>query len=141
MKQDAFARDLGFADYETLLDASEVVAHKRGNDVQWYVTKLPDGVWAAWDDAELSLDRVEYAENKIGALSYVYDALATAGYDLGDAPVVDRYRVSAEKVGEHWLVKAYGYQYLSSYRCTDAEDAIREVLNGAGEYDVFCECE
>lgn len=139
MNHDAFARGLGFTDFNTLLDASEVVAHEK-DDTQWYITKIPDGVWVAWDDAELSPDRVEYTEHKIGALNHVYDGLVSAGYDLGDAPVAERYRVTAEQVGKHWSVRAYGHLYISSYRCSDAEEAVLEVLNGGGEHDPSCEC-
>lgn len=58
MTRDQFAQALGFSDFEVLVQESESVI-KEG-DVDWFVTQLPDGRWAAWDDAELSLDRVMY---------------------------------------------------------------------------------
>lgn len=130
-----FAQALGFEDYDTLLGASEVVAHEK-NDVQWYVTKLLDGRWAAWDDAELDIDRVEYAEHEIGAIDHIYDGLVAAGYDCTGEPVVEKYRVSARRSGDEWIVEAYGHRYYATG--TDEEDAIRQVLGGAGEHDPAC---
>src|SRR5690606_34580820 len=49
-----FAMALGFDDYEDLGRASESII--TDGDTDWYVTALPDGRWAAWDDSELSLD-------------------------------------------------------------------------------------
>ena len=72
---DEFAEALGFASYEDLLEESEVVI--REGDVYWYVTCLPNGRWAAWDDAEwLSLDRVEFFLTREAAVQYHLDAYA-----------------------------------------------------------------
>ena len=53
-----FAEALGFDSYESLMQASELVV--REGCIDWFITRLPDGRWAAWDDVELSLDRVKY---------------------------------------------------------------------------------
>lgn len=63
-----FAEALGFGTFEDLMEASEAVI--REGDIDWYVTKLPDGRWAAWDDAELSLDRVEYFDTREEAAEF-----------------------------------------------------------------------
>lgn len=53
-----FAEALGFDTFEDLIAASEFVV--REGDIDWIITELPDGRWAAWDDVEFALDRVEY---------------------------------------------------------------------------------
>jgi len=65
---DEFAEQLGFASYEQLVQASEVVVTE--GDVDWYVTPLADGRWAAWDDAEIALDRVAYFGTQDEAVEY-----------------------------------------------------------------------
>jgi len=67
-----FAKGLGFESYEDLMEASEAIITE--GDVDWYVTQLPDGRWAAWDDAELSLDRVEYFATREEAEAFHLDA-------------------------------------------------------------------
>lgn len=68
MRKEKFAEALGFVDYIELLDLSEVVYVE--GDVTWYVTPLSDGRWAAWDDAEIEIDRVSYYRDKDEALDY-----------------------------------------------------------------------
>src|SRR5690606_14061429 len=70
--RDEFAAAMGFADYEALIAASESVVQQ--GDVDWYVTALPEGRWAAWDDAELSLDRVAYFGTREEAAAFHLDA-------------------------------------------------------------------
>jgi len=69
---DEFAEQLGFASYEQLVQASEVVVTE--GDVDWYVTPLADGRWAAWDDAELAPDRVTYFATREEAVAFHLDA-------------------------------------------------------------------
>lgn len=69
MTEQDFAAALGFESYEDLIQASES-RHKQG-DIDWYITELPDGRWAAWDDAELALDRVYYAKTRGEAVTYL----------------------------------------------------------------------
>ena len=69
-----FAEALGFDSYEKLMQASESVV--REGDIDWFITLLPDGRWAAWDDAELSLDRVEYFATREEAQAFHLDAYA-----------------------------------------------------------------
>jgi len=71
---DEFAQSLGFASYEQLVQASEVVVTE--GDVDWYVTPLADGHWAAWDDAELAPDRVAYFDTHEEAVAFHLDAAA-----------------------------------------------------------------
>jgi len=75
--RDEFAAAMGFADYEALMAASESVVQQ--GDVDWYVTALPDGRWVAWDDAELSPDRVAYFATREAAVQYHLDAARSAG--------------------------------------------------------------
>jgi len=75
--RDEFAAAMGFADYEALMGASESVVQQ--GDVDWYVTALPDGRWAAWDDVELTMDRVEFFPTREAAVQYHLDAARSAG--------------------------------------------------------------
>jgi len=63
-----FAKALGFNTFEDLMAASESIV--REGDIDWFITALPDGRWAAWDDAELSLDRVEYFDTREEAAEF-----------------------------------------------------------------------
>ncbi len=74
LSPDEFAQKLGFKHYERLLNASETV-HEEG-DISWFVTILPDGQYAAWDEAELALDRVEYFDSWWEAEDYQVAAVA-----------------------------------------------------------------
>jgi len=67
--KEKFAKGLGFGSYSELCEKSEVVYEEPG-DVTWYVTELPDGRWAAWDDAEISLHRVMYFATRDEAVAY-----------------------------------------------------------------------
>ncbi|WP_148235630.1 hypothetical protein [Thermaerobacter marianensis] len=69
--RDEFARTLGYADWDALMAASEEVAVE--GDISWYVSRLPDGRWAAWDDAEIALDRVSIHATREEAVAYQYD--------------------------------------------------------------------
>ncbi len=62
-----FAQALGFASREALWGASEIFAEE--GDVSWYITALPDGRWASWDDAELDLGRVQFFASRSEALA------------------------------------------------------------------------
>jgi len=68
MTRDQFAQMLGFKDYETLIQDSESVI--REGDIAWYITKLPCGHWAAWDEWELSVDRVVYFATRSEAVAF-----------------------------------------------------------------------
>ena len=67
-----FAEALGFADYEDLMSASERIV--REGDIGWFITALPDNRWAAWDDAELSPNRVEFFDTREEAIEFHRDA-------------------------------------------------------------------
>lgn len=69
--RETFARHLGYASWDDLLAASEEVAIE--GDISWYVTRLPDGRWAAWDDAEIALDRVSLHATRDEAVAYQWD--------------------------------------------------------------------
>src|SRR5690606_14203978 len=71
---EGFAEALGFASYEDLVEESEVIF--REGDIYWYVTCLPGGRWAAWDDAEISLDRVMYFNTRGEAVVFHLSAYA-----------------------------------------------------------------
>lgn len=71
-----FAEALGFDSYKSLMQASKSVV--RVCDVDWFITQLPDGRWAAWDDAELALDRVAYFDTREEAIEFHRDAYVCA---------------------------------------------------------------
>jgi len=91
--RDKFAQAMGYADYEALMAASETVAVE--GDISWYITRLPDGRWAAWDDAEIALDRVTYHGSRDAALRYQWEGWQDAGGDRDE-----RVRWLAEIPGE-----------------------------------------
>ena len=69
--RETFARHLGYASWDDLLAASEEVAIE--GDISWYVTRLPDGRWAAWDDAEIATDRVIVHATREEAVAYLWE--------------------------------------------------------------------
>lgn len=77
MTEEEFAEALGFESYEDLMEASEAVI--REGDIYWYVTRLPNGRWVAWDEAELSLSRTAYFATYEEAAEFHRDAY---GYTL-----------------------------------------------------------
>jgi len=72
-----FAEALGFDSYESLMQASKSVV--REGDIDWFITQLPDGRWAAWDDTELSLDRMAFFPTREAAVQYHLDAARSTG--------------------------------------------------------------
>jgi len=68
MAEETFARALGFDGWSQLMDASEHIVSE--GDIDWWVTKLPDGRWAAWDDKELAADRVERFDTREEAIRF-----------------------------------------------------------------------
>src|SRR5690606_1313783 len=74
---DEFAQSLGFVSYEALVSASDVIVAL--GDETCYVTRLHDGRWVAWDDAELALDRVAYFTTREAAIVHHLDATRSAG--------------------------------------------------------------
>jgi len=74
MTRDQFAQLLGFSDYEALMSASEVVINE--GEIGWYITKLPNGRWAAWDEWELSMDRVMRFDTRGEAVAFHLGAFA-----------------------------------------------------------------
>lgn len=80
MSMEEFAQHLGFASGAVLLEDASEVAVAEG-DISWYITRLPDGRYAAWDDAELSLDRVAYFATREEAVNF-----HRAGFDAAELP-------------------------------------------------------
>lgn len=74
MNHKKFAQNLGFSSYEALVRASEPVI-KEG-DVNWYVTQLPDGRWASWKDADLSIDMIMHFFTRGEAIAFHLGAFA-----------------------------------------------------------------
>ena len=69
MNRDHFAHTFGFEDYNRMLRNSSIVYEK--NDAFWYVTKLPQGKFLAWDSSEIADDRVEVFFTRQEAESYL----------------------------------------------------------------------
>lgn len=63
---DEFARELGYANWTYLMHASELVENTGG--VCKYVTRLPHGVWAVWDDKKLSKSNVRITDTRENAI-------------------------------------------------------------------------
>lgn len=72
LSPDKFAAHLGFDNMEQLIQASEPIIYC--GDATWYVTKLPNGGWAAWDDSELAADRVSFFGSRQDAINYHLEA-------------------------------------------------------------------
>lgn len=73
LDRDTFANALGYRHYEALMAVAEPIA--KDGDVHLFVSELPDGRWAAWDDAEIALDRVKIFPNREAAAAYHEDGL------------------------------------------------------------------
>lgn len=58
MDRDEFARSLGFRDADALDEASEPYDDEYG--LTSYITCLPDGRWAVWDEDDMAANRVSY---------------------------------------------------------------------------------
>ena len=59
------------------MKASEIIIED--HDIRFYVTRLPDGRYAAWDDSELSPDRVSYFETREEAVKFHRKGFDAAG--------------------------------------------------------------
>ncbi len=69
MPRDEFARHIGYADWSRLMEASEHVVAKR--DTDWWITRLPNGKWVAWDDSKLSPDRIHNTDTREQAIEFI----------------------------------------------------------------------
>lgn len=58
MDRSEFARALGFRDADALDEASESFDDEYGSAS--YITNLPDGRWAVWDEDDLAANRIMY---------------------------------------------------------------------------------
>lgn len=114
--RDEFARTLGYATYDDLMAASEEVAIE--GDVSWYITRLPDGRWAAWDDGELATDRVEVRATRDEALAYLWSCWEDS---LDNEPETDRVRwLAGVPHGVPTLEEAY--RRITNARCDLLDD-------------------
>lgn len=78
LTMEEFAQHLGFATESVLLEDASEIAVVEG-DIHWYITRLPDGRWAAWDDAEISLNRVKYFDTRQEAVEFHRKGFEAAG--------------------------------------------------------------
>lgn len=69
--------------------AVEVVATE--GDIDWYIVALPDGTWAATDDAEIHPDRVQIFPTREEALRFQWDGWVTAYPDYTPDQATDRF--------------------------------------------------
>lgn len=80
LSMEELAQKLGFASESVLIeDASEIVVKE--DDISWYITRLPNGRWVAWDDAEISLNRVKYFDTREEAIEF-----HRQGFEISDLP-------------------------------------------------------
>ena len=92
MKKDEFAKNLGFADWEQLMEDDMTTEIRRNGDVSFYVTNCgllnPDSELghAAWDDFELSPDRVTFHQ-----VFYEAEDAAILGYALSLEEPADQF--------------------------------------------------
>jgi len=77
--EEAFAKVLGFDSWSDLMNASEHIVSE--GDIDWWVTQLPDGRWAAWDDKELAAERVERFDTREEAINFQRE-----GFEASDLP-------------------------------------------------------
>ena len=127
MNMEEFAQHLGFASGAVLLEDASEVAVAEG-DISWYITRLPDGRYAAWDDAELSLDRVEYFDTREEAVEFHRQGFEAAA--LGDEAW--RLEVPEEKVlvgdpeTEHYFLRDDGSEVPEGWEVLRGEFYPRE---------------
>ena len=76
----AFAKAMGFPSFSKLLAASQQVESNDG--VDWRLTSLPDGTWAAWNSMQLHLDR-HYASREEALANVPHDAEFSGSSTLG----------------------------------------------------------
>lgn len=69
MNKDHFAKSFGFFDYEEMLDNTTTVFLDQ--DIAWCISKLPQGEFLTWDNAEIADDRVEVFYTKEEAEDYL----------------------------------------------------------------------
>lgn len=69
MNKDHFAKSFGFFDYEEMLDNTTTVFQDQ--DIAWCISKLPQGKFLTWDNAEIADDRVEVFYTKEEAEDYL----------------------------------------------------------------------
>lgn len=92
MKKDEFAKNLGFADWEQLMRDDVTTEIRRHGDVSFYVTDCsllnPDSTlgFAAWDDLELSPQRVTFHQ-----VFYEAEDAAILGYALSLEEPADQF--------------------------------------------------
>lgn len=59
-------RFFGFEDEKAMWDATERAASD--GEATWYITRLPDGRWAAWSSERIAADRITYHSSRDEAL-------------------------------------------------------------------------
>lgn len=77
--EEIFAQALGFDSWGDLMNASEHIVSE--GDIDWWISRLPDGRWAAWDDKELAIDRVERFDTWEEAIEF-----HRGGFEIADLP-------------------------------------------------------
>lgn len=63
------AHYFGFPDAEAMFQNSEIII-KEGPDIKWWITQVCNGVWIAWDDAEIAPDRIRYFDSREEAIKF-----------------------------------------------------------------------
>ena len=101
MRKDEFAKNLGFADWEQLMRDDVTTEIRRQGDVSFYVTDCsllnPDSTlgFAAWDDFELSPDRVTFHQ-----VFYEAEDASILGYALNLYEPADQFLAVLEGLDE-----------------------------------------
>ncbi len=145
LDKNTFAEKLGFTDWNELMDMSEII-YTQGN-VSWFVTYQPmSGRYIAWDDVELSLDRVQKFDHRLAVedfqttgfaetlprnerFMFMWDRLETVlrkDHDIG----------KCNHNGFCGLVPVL-YDFLNSKHGTKTLELFREWYNGETPTELF----
>ncbi|WP_371377989.1 hypothetical protein [Sporomusa aerivorans] len=90
-----YAQNLGFASYTDLLEHSKILYSKA--NINWYVTRLTEGMWAAWNGLDSlnnnykSFPSYDEAKNYIDQLYY-----SLYGYPLSMAKLGAKINICCE---------------------------------------------
>lgn len=73
-----FARRLGFADEREMFDSSEIL-YREGPDIRWWLTRMYDGRYVVWDEAEIAFDRVGWFDTEEAARKWAAECWKEKG--------------------------------------------------------------
>ena len=78
------------------LTRADIESVAQEGDIDWVIVRLPDGRWAATDDAEVSPDRVELFPTREAAIRFLWEGWCDAHPDYQPDDDTDRFGWRAE---------------------------------------------